>query len=185
SAPPSRVKDILLHATSNAKGVSPEPKPKIYLKNFGDSSVEYEIKFWLDDHLYYYEVCDSIRTNVWYSLQRHGIKIPFPIRTVQLERPVRNRQQEVQSTARLILRQQPIFKSFTDDQLDALLPRGQITSFGRGEKLIDQGANGDSMFILVKGEANVVVHRNGFETHVAALHAGDCFGEMSLLTGEK
>ncbi len=185
SAAPSRVKDILLHATSNAKSVAAEPKPKVYLKNFGDSSIEYEIKFWIEDHQHYFEVCDSIRTNVWYSLQRHGIKIPFPIRTVQIERPARSRQQEVQSAARLILRQQPIFKSFTDDQLDALLPRGQVTSFGRGEKVIEQGANGDSMFILVKGEANVVVHRNGFDTHLASLHSGDCFGEMSLLTGER
>ncbi|HEY2084123.1 MAG TPA: mechanosensitive ion channel family protein [Verrucomicrobiae bacterium] len=185
SAPPSRVKDVLLHATANAKGVAPEPKPKVYLKNFGDSSIEYEIKFWIDNHLYYNDVCDSIRTNVWYSLQRHGIKIPFPTRTVQLERPARSKQQEVQSTARLMLRQQPLFKSFTDDQLDALFPRGQITSFGRGEKVIEQGANGDSMFILVKGEANVVVNRNGYDTRVASLRSGDCFGEMSLLTGEK
>src|SRR5882724_10054621 len=29
SAPPSRVRDVLLHATSNAKGVSPEPKPRV------------------------------------------------------------------------------------------------------------------------------------------------------------
>jgi small-conductance mechanosensitive channel len=185
SAPPSRVKDVLLHATANAKGVAPEPRPKVYLKNFGDSSIEYEIKFWLDDHRYYNEVCDSIRTNVWYSLQRHGIKIPFPTRTVQLERPARTKQQEVQSAARQILRQQPLFKSFSDDQLDALFPRGQITNYGRGERLIEQGANGDSMFLLVKGEANVVVNRNGFDTHVASLRSGDCFGEMSLLTGEK
>ena len=185
SAPPSRVKDVLLHATSNSKGVLPEPKPKVYLKNFGDSAVDYEIKFWLDDHLFFNDVCDSVRTNVWYSLQRHGIKIPFPTRTVQLERPQRNKQQEVQSTARQILRQQPLFKSFTDDQLDALLPRGQLSSFGRGEKLIEQGDDGESMFILVKGEANVVMRRNGFETHVASLKAGDCFGEMSLLSGEK
>jgi small-conductance mechanosensitive channel/CRP-like cAMP-binding protein len=185
SAAPSRVKDVLLHATANAKFVAPEPKPKVYLKNFGDSSIEYEIKFWIEDHLYYNEACDSIRTNVWYSLQRHGLKIPFPIRTVQIERPSRSKQQEVQSTARLMLRQQPLFKSFTDDQLDALLPRGQATNFGRGEKLIEQGANGDSMFILVKGEANVVVNRNGFDTQVASLRSGDCFGEMSLLTGEK
>ena len=41
------------------------------------------------------------------------------------------------------------------------------------------------MFILVKGEANVIVNRNGFDMHVASLHSGDCFGEMSLLTGEK
>src|SRR6185437_1224316 len=137
SAPPSRVKDILLHATSNAKGVSPEPKPKIYLKTFADSSVEYEIKFWVDDRSYYHEVCDSVRSNVWYSLQRHGIKIPFPVRTVQIERPSRNKQQEVQSAARQILRQQPMFKSFNDEQLDALLPRGQATNFGRGETLIE------------------------------------------------
>lgn len=185
SAAPSRVKDVLLHATSNAKGVIPEPKPKVFLKNFGDSSVDYEIKFYIEDHSFYNDVCDSVRTNVWYSLQRHGIKIPFPTRTVQLERPTRSKQQEVQSTARVMLRQQPLFKSFTDDQLDALLPRGQLTSFGRGEKVIEQGANGDSMFILVKGEANVVVSRNGFDTHVASLKSGDCFGEMSLLTGEK
>jgi CRP-like cAMP-binding protein len=185
SAPPSRVRDVLLHATSNAKGVASEPRPKVYLKNFGESSIDYEIKFWIDDHLYYNDVCDSVRTNIWYSLQRHGIKIPFPTRTVQLERPTRSKQQEVQSTARQILRQQPLFKSFTDDQLDALLPRGQLTSFGRGEKVIEQGANGDSMFILVKGEANVVVNRNGLDMHVASLNSGDCFGEMSLLTGEK
>lgn len=185
SAPPSRVKDVLMHATSNAKGVAPEPKPKVYLKQFGDSSIEYEIKFWLDNHLFYNEVCDSIRTNVWYSLQRHGIKIPFPTRTLQIERPSRTHQEQVQSTARLILRQQPLFKSFSDEQLDALLPRGRITQFGCGEKMIQQGANGDSMFILVKGEANVTVNRNGLDTLVASLSSGDCFGEMSLLTGEK
>ncbi len=185
SSPPTRVKDVLLHATANAKGICPEPKPRVYLKNFGDSSVEYEIKFWIHDHGTYYDVCDSIRTNVWYSLQRHGIKIPFPTRTVQLERPARSRQQETQTAARIILRQQPLFKCLTDDQLDALLPRGRLAHFGRGEKLIEQGENGDSMFLLVDGEANVIVNRNGVQAHVASLRSGDCFGEMSLLTGER
>jgi CRP-like cAMP-binding protein len=83
------------------------------------------------------------------------------------------------------LRQQPLFKSLTDDQLDTLLPRGRVVHFGRGEKVIQQGDSGDSMFILVDGEANVVVDRNGFQTHVASLRSGDCFGEMSLLTGER
>ena len=186
SAPPSRVKDVWLHATNNAKGVAPEPKPKVYLKNFGDSSIEYEIKFWLDNHLYYYDVCGipSART-FGYSLQRHGIKIPFPTRTLQIERPSRTHEEQVHSTARLILRQQPIFKSFTDEQLDALLPRGQISKFGGGEKMIDQGANGDSMFILVKGEANVVVKRNGMESLVASLSSGDCFGRNVTVDGRK
>jgi small-conductance mechanosensitive channel/CRP-like cAMP-binding protein len=185
AVPPTRVKDILLHATSNARGVLANPRPSVYLKTFGDYAIEYDIKFYMDDHDLYNETCDAIRTNVWYSLQRNGIRIPFPIRTVQLERPVRSKEQEIQSAARIMLRQHSLFKSLTDIQLDALLPRGRVVHFGRGEKLIQQGEHGDSMFILVSGEANVIVERNGNPTHVASLSGGDCFGEMSLLTGEK
>ncbi len=185
AAPPTRVKDVLLHATANAKGVAPEPKPRVYLKHFGDYAIEYEMKFWMDNFMHYSEICDAIRTNVWYGLHRHGIRIPMPVRTVQLERPARDKQQEVQATARLILRQQPLFKCLADDQLDAMLPRGHSAHFGAGETLIQQGDKGESMFILVNGEANVTVQRDGAPVHVASLSSGDCFGEMSLLTGER
>src|SRR5207247_1187122 len=67
---------------------------------------------------------------------------------------------------------------------DTLLAKAKLDRFGRGEKLIQQGAAGDSMFILVRGQAQVVVNRNGEPTSVATLRGGDCFGEMSLLTGE-
>ena len=129
-------------------------------------------------------MCDTIRSNLWYGLRRHGIRIPYPTRTVQLERPARDKQLEVQTAARMMLRQQPLFRCLSDAQLDALLPRGRVVHFGRDEKLIQQGESGDSMFILVDGEATVVVERNGGVKPVAFLHAGDCFGEMSLLTGE-
>lgn len=184
AAPPTRAKDVLLHAVSNAHGVCSEPRPKVFLKSFADSGVEYEVKFWMDDHGQYSEVCDAIRTNIWYGLHRHGIRIPFPTRTLMLERPVRDKHQQVQAAARLILRQQSLFKCLSDEQLDALLPRGRLVHFGREEKIIQQGEQGDSMFILVEGQANVVVQRNGTARHIASLGPGDCFGEMSLLTGE-
>jgi small-conductance mechanosensitive channel/CRP-like cAMP-binding protein len=185
SAPPTRAKDVLLHAVSNAKGVCPEPRPKVFLKNFGDSGIEYDIKFYIDDHAQSSEIADAIRTNIWYGLHRHGIRIPYPTRTLQIERPARDKQQEVQSAARIILRQQPLFKCLSDEQLDALLPRGRVVHFGKDEKLIHQGETGESMFILVEGQANVVLERDGSAKFVASLGAGDCFGEMSLLTGER
>jgi CRP-like cAMP-binding protein len=40
------------------------------------------------------------------------------------------------------------------------------------------------MFILVEGKADVLATRDRVQAHVATLAAGDCFGEMSLLTGE-
>jgi len=185
TAPPSRVKDVLHHATANAKGVLPEPRIRTFLKNFGEYYAEYEIQFWINDNAIFNDVNDAVRTNVWYALQRHGIKIALPIRNVRIERPARSREIEMQTTARGILRQQQLFKCLSDAELDALLPRGHIVHFGRGEKLIEQGDDGQSMFILVDGEASVMVERNGFQTHVASLTSGDCFGEMSLLTGEK
>jgi len=185
ASPPTRTKDVLLHAASNALGVCPVPRPQVFLRHFAESGIEYEVKFWMDDHALYSNVCDAIQTNVWYGLRRHGIRIPFPTRTIRLERPARDKQQEVQSAARLILRQQPLFECLSDAQLDTLLPRGRVIHFGRGERLIQQGDQGESMFILVDGQANVVVDRNGSPALVASLRTGDCFGEMSLLTGEK
>jgi small-conductance mechanosensitive channel/CRP-like cAMP-binding protein len=185
AAPPTRVKEVLLRATLDAKGVSTSPQPKVFLKNFGDSAIDYEIKFWLDNYNTYNDVSDAIRTNVWYALRRHGIRIPYPIRTLQIERTGRDKPADLQTAARLILRQQPLFQCLSDEQLEAMLPRAQAVHFGKGEKVINQGANGDSMFILVNGQAQVVVERNGAPMEVARLSSGDCFGEMSLLTGER
>src|SRR6267378_3192838 len=64
SAPPTRAKDVLLHAVSNAKGVCAEPRPRVFLKNFGDSGIEYDIKFYIDEHGQSSEIADAIRTNI-------------------------------------------------------------------------------------------------------------------------
>ena len=184
NAPPNRVKEALIHATVNAAGVLPQPPPKVFLNAFGDSSIIYEVKFWMEDHSQYNDIVDAIRTNIWYELHRHHIKIPFPIRTLQIERPAQAHQQASRAKAHATLRHQPLFQCLTDAQVDTLLARAAFEHFGRGEKLIEQGQEGESMFILVRGQANVVVSRNGESTAVASLRGGDCLGEMSLLTGE-
>ena len=66
-----------------------------------------------------------------------------------------------------------------------LVRRSAVHHYGRGETIIREGADGASMFVLVTGEARVSVLRAGQPTWIASLRGGDCFGEMSLLTGEK
>jgi CRP-like cAMP-binding protein len=41
------------------------------------------------------------------------------------------------------------------------------------------------MFVLLRGAAQVTVSKNGNSIPVATLSSGNCFGEMSLLTGER
>jgi CRP-like cAMP-binding protein len=122
---------------------------------------------------------------VWYGLKRQGITIPYPIRTLKLERRTRDAGREDQEQAREILRGEPLFQCLDDEQLDALLQRSRLNHFGRGERVIEEGAEGDSMFVLLRGSANVSVAKNGAAIRVGTLHSGDCFGEMSLLTGER
>ena len=185
NTPPNRVKDALLRATANATGVLSRPGPSVFLFDFVDSSITYEVKFWLEDHSRYNEIVDSIRTNIWYEFQRDRIRIPFRVRTIQIERPSGSSQLDSRNSARVTLRQQPLFQCLSEAQLDILLAGAKLERFGRGERLIEQGRDGDSMFVLLRGQASVGVERNGESSHVAVLRVGDCFGEMSLLTGEK
>ncbi len=181
---PNRVKDALFRAAFTANGVLAEPKVKVFLVDFADFAVIYEIKFYMGNHSRINEINDAVRTNIWYELKRQGITIPFPIRTLQLERRAARPVQEDYDEARTILRDEPLFECLSDAQIDNLVKEARLNYFGRGENVIKEGAEGDSMFVLLQGAARVWVSRNGTSIPIATLSAGDCFGEMSLLTGE-
>ena len=185
NVPPNRVKDALSRAATNANGVLPNPPVKIYLVDFGDHAITYEIKFYMGNHARINEINDAVRTNVWYELKRQRINIPYPIRTLHLERRAPKPVPEGHEEARAILRGEPLFQCLSDDQIQNLVTQSELNHFGRGERVIEEGAEGDSMFILLRGAAEVSIAKNGSTIPVATLRSGDCFGEMSLLTGEK
>jgi small-conductance mechanosensitive channel/CRP-like cAMP-binding protein len=182
--PPNRVKDALARAAQSAKNVIPDPPVKVFLVDFADSAMIYEIKYFMGNHSRINETNDSVRTNVWYELKRQGITIPFPIRTLRVERKTPAPIQEEYQEARAILRSEALFESLSDEQIESLVQQSQVSHFGRGERVIREGAEGDSMFVLLRGSAEVSISKNGTSISVATLKAPDCFGEMSLLTGE-
>ena len=185
NVPPNRVKDALTRAAQSAVNVLPEPKVRVFLVDFADHAVIYEIKYYMGNHSRINEINDAVRTNVWYELKRQRIRIPFPIRTLHLERHAPKPVEEGHEEARAILRGEPLFQCLSDGQIDNLVKQSDLNHFGRGERVIEEGAEGDSMFILLRGAAQVSISKNGSTIPVATLSSGDCFGEMSLLTGEK
>jgi small-conductance mechanosensitive channel/CRP-like cAMP-binding protein len=184
-AAPNRVKDALLRATIQAPGVEKDPPPQIYVSEYGESAIVYQIKFAMTTHSGYYEARDAIYTNAWYEFRRRKITFPFPQRTLHLERKVGPPVDEGHEEALSILRGEALFQCLSETQLDHLVKQARLNHFGRGERVIEEGADGDSMFILLRGAAKVSVSKNGSTIPVATLSSGDCFGEMSLLTGEK
>ena len=184
-APPSRVKQVLREAAAQARGVAPAPPPQAFLKDFAAAGMEYEIKFYMTDFKEYSSVCDAIRTNAWYALRRHHIDIPFPSLRVRMEHPAPAEPDGARAAARKILASQPLFACLSPEQLDSLVPADGAACYGAGERVIIEGSEAASMFILVAGQAVVTVGGAESARRIAELRAGDCFGEMSLLTGER
>src|SRR5438067_8570205 len=185
NVPPNRVKDALTRAAQSAVNVLPEPKVRVFLVDFADHAVIYEIKFYMGNHSRINEISDAVRTNIWYELKRQGITIPFPIRTLHVERKAVASMHEEHQEARAILRDEALFECLSDQQIDNLVQQSRVSHFGRGERVIREGAEGESMFVLLRGSAEVSISKNGASIRVATLKAPDCFGEMSLLSGER
>src|SRR6267378_959228 len=85
--PPNLVKDVLARAASTANGVLAHPPVKVFLVDFSEYAVIYEIKFYMGNHARINEINDAVRTNVWYELKRQRLTVPFPIRDLYLHRP--------------------------------------------------------------------------------------------------
>ncbi|MGB8341342.1 MAG: cyclic nucleotide-binding domain-containing protein [Chthoniobacterales bacterium] len=184
-APPNRVKEAILRATIQAPGVEKNPPPQVFVSEYGESAIIYQIKFTMSTHSGYFETRDAIYTNIWYIFRRRKITIPFPIRTLEINRRKTSTPQQEHLQTKAILEGDALFNCLTSEQLDHLIGGSRRVHFGRGERIIEQGAEGASMFVLLQGAASVSISQNGAMVQVGSLRMGDCFGEMSLLTGEK
>ena len=180
--PPNEVKEAMLQAASNAPGILRDPPVKVFLIDFAESAVQYEIKFWLMDGRVFPDIIDAVRTNVWYELNRRGIRLAFSTQQIELVRSGQfSRRLDVDLQ---LLASQPLFSCLDQDQLAKLAIGARRIRFGKGERIICKGDAGTSMFVLSRGIVEVLAEKEGRSWPVGTLEAGDCFGEISLLTGE-
>ena len=82
---PHLVRRIAIEAAQNVKRVLGDRPPVCHIVGFGDSSVDYILRFWISDPT---GGLTNIRGNVylalWDAFKEHGISIPFPQREVRL-----------------------------------------------------------------------------------------------------
>ena len=83
--PPYLVKTAMLDAARRAKGVLDKPSPQVFLHDFDDSAITYELRAWIEDFGNKPAIVNRVRSYIWEEFRRHGITIPFPIRTLEIE----------------------------------------------------------------------------------------------------
>ena len=79
---------LAVEATTTVPRVLKEPKPVCLLTDFGDSSINLELRFWINDPANgTANVRSQVLLNVWDLYRAHGIEIPNPQREVTLRHP--------------------------------------------------------------------------------------------------
>jgi len=179
--PPSRVKAAIHEAVANAPLALAVPTPEVLVDDFASSSMNYRVRFWIDDFASDTAARDQVRAAIYYSLKRHQYEIPFPMQ-VEFHRELRDEggadrverfEQDLSGV--------DIFAPLADDVRRDLAGRAVERLFGPGEAIVRQGADGSSMFVICQGQARVM-EASGHE--LAVLDRGNYFGEMSMLTGQ-
>ena len=74
----------------------------------------------------------------------------------------------------------PFFEGFERKHVKQILQTSSIMKFPRGRVMVAEGDIDDSFFIILSGRAGV--RKNG--RTIARIGRGECFGEMSYLSGE-
>lgn len=181
--PPNKVKDILIEVALKERGVLREPYPEIYLTEFGDFSIRYKLRVWINDYGSILKIKSGLHYNIWYAFKRNNIEIPFPIRTIYRHKKEIDMLKIEDIEA--YLRGMDFLKPLSDADIKRVSAAAKMEVYGKGEIIFKQGDKGDTCYFIKNGAVDVFLKGEADkENYVATLHGGGFFGEMSLLTGD-
>jgi len=180
---PVRVIHTVREAIRECENVLRYMTPVVRIRGYGDSGIDYEVKYWLSDYARYNDTDALVRQRIWYAFRRAGLTFPFPTRTVHVQ-PAAAEDGDGRDSLAERLSAVDIFSPLSSDELGALAASSSGRVFAPGETIIRAGDRGSSMFVVHRGSVDVRVDNNGQTRTLKRLGEGDFFGEMGLFTGE-
>lgn len=181
---PAKTIHVVREAVRDAYNVSEKITPIVRIRALGDSAIEWEIKYWLEDYAKYNDTDALVRQRVWYALRRSGLTFAFPTRTLHLERKAVERPVTAEEQIADRLSAIDVFAPLSTEELRQLATATVGHVFAPSETLIRAGDEGSSMFVVNSGKVQVQVQDPAGPRTVAVLTEGNFFGEMALFTGE-
>lgn len=90
SSDPHEVRRIAVEAAKKVERVLGEPAPVCHVASFGDSSIEFLLRFWIDDpESGSANVTGQVLLQVWDAFKAEGIEFAYPHRQLVLPQPLR------------------------------------------------------------------------------------------------
>ncbi len=76
---------VVLEAAGQVQNVLEAPPPRIHFKGFGDSSLDFELRCWIDRPDVREPIVDQLNRAIYDALNAAGIEIPYPKRDVYIK----------------------------------------------------------------------------------------------------
>jgi len=191
AVPGDRVKRVLLaslKALANQPGFDSTHAPVVLMDKASSRGVDYLLRYWILpwDPQSPTTWKDLVLSSALHHLRTAGISLAYP-KTDIFHAPMPARQidgQTVDDEIRLLAKID-LFEPLQPDEIRHLAQTLHRHLTPAGQTLVHSGEEGESLFVLIEGLLSVHVERDGQLQQVAMLGPGQCFGEMSLLTGAR
>ncbi|MDJ0942618.1 MAG: mechanosensitive ion channel [Kiloniellales bacterium] len=81
----TKVREVLLRCAAEHHQVLKQPAPYVVFRNFGDSSLDFQLRCFLSDVDYFLRVPSDLRFAIDEAFREEGIEIPFPQRDLHVK----------------------------------------------------------------------------------------------------
>jgi len=79
---PEEVVRLILQAVASVPRALKEPKAVARICNYGESSIDYMVLYWIDSPMDNGSIAGEVRRAVWHLFRENGIEFPYPQRVV-------------------------------------------------------------------------------------------------------
>lgn len=191
SVSPERVRSLILPALQGVDGIAHEPRPFVLVAAFNDYGVAYSVRYGITEYGRRDAIESAVRQRILYALGRAGVEIPFPLHQVDLVGPAAAKLAGLNTGAAPAGADLParlgrtyIFRGVDRAALARLGESAHVALYGPGETIIRQGDPGSELYVLERGQVELVVGtEQGSPVRVETLETGAVFGEAAFLTG--
>ncbi|HEY9691692.1 MAG TPA: cyclic nucleotide-binding domain-containing protein [Oculatellaceae cyanobacterium] len=209
---PVLVTETLLSSAYLESRVLYNPPPEVWLTGFGDNALNFELLVWINKPAEREPIKSSLNFIIEHELRQRRIEIPFPQQDVwirnreQLQQLIssntfrqqpeivefdsvdqspeenqKNKSINQPINLRELLRKVTYFEDFNDLELLRFIEQGYRKIVAAETVLFRENDPGNSFYIILAGSVEVFSEKAN--KYLTTLHAGDFFGELSLLMG--
>ena len=84
SSDPQQVRDLLMDMITENEDVLKTPKPTVLFKDFADSALIFEIRFFISNIQEIFPISSQVRFDIWEVFKEAGVEISFPQRDLHI-----------------------------------------------------------------------------------------------------